>query len=80
MKKLPKDVKKKLEEVINLAAEVGEMVQEARDQSQEYLDERLDKWKEEHEGDYEDFLSELDTIIEALTAVQELSSDVEYGG
>ena len=80
MKKLPKDVKKKLEEVINLAAEVGEMVQEARDQSQEYLDERSDKWKEEHEGDYEDFLSELDTIIDALTAVQELSSDVEYGG
>lgn len=27
-------------------------------------------WKEEHEGDYEDFLAELDTIIEALTAVE----------
>lgn len=80
MKKLPKDVKTKLEEAINLAAEAAEMVQEARDQGQEYLDDRSDKWKEEHEGDYEDFLSELDNIIEALTAVQELSSDVEYGG
>lgn len=80
MKKLSKDVKKKLEEVINLAAEVATDVQEERDQGQEYLDERSDKWKEEHEGDYEDFLSELDNIIDALTTVQELSSEVEYGG
>ncbi len=80
MKKLPKDIKVRLEELIVNASEVAEMVQEARDQGQEYLDERSDKWKEEHEGDYEDFLCELDNIIEALTAVQELSSDVEYGG
>ena len=80
MKKLPKDIKVRLEELIVNASEVAEMVQEARDQGQEYLDERSDIWKEEHEGDYEDFLGELDIIIEALTAVQELSSDVEYGG
>jgi len=80
MKKLPKDIKVRLEELIVNASEVAEMVQEARDQGQEYLDARSDKWKEEHEGDYEDFLGELDTIIEALTAVEELSADVEYGG
>lgn len=80
MKKLPKDIKVRLEELMVDAAEVAEMVQEARDQGQEYLDERSDKWKDEHEGDYEDFLGELDNIIEALTAVQELSADVEYGG
>lgn len=80
MKKLPKDVKTKLEEAINLAAEAMEMVQEARDQTDEYLEARSEKWVEDHGDDYNDFQSELDNIIEALTTVQELSSDVEYGG
>lgn len=80
MKKLPKELVKQLEDIIVRAAELQEAVQEARDQTDEYLDGRSDKWKEEHEGDYEDFQGELDQILDALTNVAELSADVSYQG
>ncbi len=78
MKKFTKEVQKAIAELQEAASVVAEKLQEQLSQAEEYLEARSEKWHEEKGGDYEDFMGEIQMMIDNCESIAELNAELEF--
>lgn len=78
MKKLCKVVQKAVIEFQEAASTLAEQLQEQLSKAEEYLENRSEKWQEEKGGDYEDWISEIQQMIDTCESVAEMNGETEF--
>lgn len=78
MKKLCKEVQKAITEFQEAASVLAEQLQEQLSKAEEYLENRSEKWQEEKGGDYEDWIGEIQQMIDICESVAEMNGETEF--